>query len=58
MHIYLGAIIVQGNAISDAKPVAVASRTTNAAEKNEILRQWQNILHSVGLDFISLEHLA
>ena len=33
MLICLGAILMQGNTISDAKPVAVVSRTTNAAEK-------------------------
>ena len=47
-HIFgLGAILAQGNTISDAKPEAVASRTTNMAEN----KYPQLDLEAVAIDF-------
>ena len=43
----LGAILSQGNKLADAKPIAIASRTTNEAEK----RYPQIDLEATALDF-------
>ena len=43
----LGAMLAQGSTVEDAKPVAVASRSTNVSEKNYP----QIDLESIGVDF-------